>query len=317
MASLHIIGGPTAGTRIDLGREHTVIGRSPECDIVVPITAISRRHARVTQSKGRFVLDDLQSRGGTYLNMRQIRGLSPLRDGDHIRICDFEAVFERQPGPMTEADWFATTDSQALLAWLRHTSKTSERRLRLFVAACCRRFGRPGNRRDAAASPEALEQQAERTGRPAGLVGPLASVDLWQTAADAAQQAAEDASATLVWPESSGTWSPPVRRPEAERWVAFESAEDVLCRLLRDIFGNPFCPLPPISPSVLAFHGGIAVKLATSVYDERDFSHQRMGILADALEAAGLNDQDVLGHLRGSGPHVRGCWAIDRLTGRE
>lgn len=84
MASLYIIGGPTAGTRIDLGKEHTVIGRTPECDIVVPITAISRRHARVTRRNGRLVLEDLQSRGCTYLNMRQIRGLASL---SRMKVC--------------------------------------------------------------------------------------------------------------------------------------------------------------------------------------------------------------------------------------
>ena len=44
---------------------------------------------------------------------------------------------------------------------------------------------------------------------------------------------------------------------------------------------------------------------------------RRLPILADALEDAGCGDVDILAHLRGPGPHVRGCWAVDPLLGRE
>ena len=43
----------------------------------------------------------------------------------------------------------------------------------------------------------------------------------------------------------------------------------------------------------------------------------RLDVLGDALEDAGCTDADLLGHLRGPGPHWRGCWAIDALTGRQ
>jgi hypothetical protein len=42
----------------------------------------------------------------------------------------------------------------------------------------------------------------------------------------------------------------------------------------------------------------------------------RLAVLADALEEAGCADPDLLGHLRGPGPHVRGCWAVDLLLGK-
>ena len=42
-----------------------------------------------------------------------------------------------------------------------------------------------------------------------------------------------------------------------------------------------------------------------------------LGVLAKALEEAGCQDQDILGHLRGPGPHVRGCFALDLILGRE
>jgi len=89
------------------------------------------------------------------------------------------------------------------------------------------------------------------------------------------------------------------------------------CELLRCVFGPVlFRPLPTVSAVVLAWNGGTVVRLAAAVYEERDFSQERLGVLADAAEEAGLGDAEFLGHLRGPGPHVRGCWAIDLLLGR-
>jgi hypothetical protein len=50
-------------------------------------------------------------------------------------------------------------------------------------------------------------------------------------------------------------------------------------------------------------------KLAQAVYQGKQFTD--LPILADALEEAGCTDDEILGHLRGSGPHVRGCWVVD------
>src|SRR5438270_188939 len=81
-----------------------------------------------------------------------------------------------------------------------------------------------------------------------------------------------------------------------------------LADLLRDLFGPlPFRPVT-IAPTHLAWDDGCIPKLAAGIYEERDFSQERMGVLADALEEAGLTDQEVLEHLRGEGPHCRGCW---------
>ena len=80
---------------------------------------------------------------------------------------------------------------------------------------------------------------------------------------------------------------------------------------LRDIFGNPFRPVA-FSP---AWRTDTTVALAGRMYEERDFS--AMPILADALEDAGCTDPDLLGHLRGSGPHVRGCWVVDLVLGKK
>jgi hypothetical protein len=94
--------------------------------------------------------------------------------------------------------------------------------------------------------------------------------------------------------------------------------------LLRDIVGNPFQPLPPRRGKRawehqkrlwLAWNNGTVPKVAQAIYDERDFD--RMPILADALEEGGCSEADILAHLRSPGPHVRGCWVVDLLLGKE
>ena len=85
-------------------------------------------------------------------------------------------------------------------------------------------------------------------------------------------------------------------------------------RLLSEVFGNPFRP-PSLPPHLLAWNDGTVPRLARAIYDERAFD--RLPILADALEDAGCTNADLLSHLRGPGPHVRGCWALDLLLGKE
>jgi hypothetical protein len=86
----------------------------------------------------------------------------------------------------------------------------------------------------------------------------------------------------------------------------------VCCRLLRDIFGNPFRPVA-IDP---AWVTSTVVALARGIYDDRAFD--RMPILADALEDAGCDHSDILTHCRDpEAMHVRGCWAIDLVLGKE
>jgi hypothetical protein len=51
------------------------------------------------------------------------------------------------------------------------------------------------------------------------------------------------------------------------------------------------------------------------MYEARDFG--ALPILADALQDAGCDSADVLDHCRGPGPHVRGCWVVDRVLGKE
>jgi hypothetical protein len=85
--------------------------------------------------------------------------------------------------------------------------------------------------------------------------------------------------------------------------------------LLRDIF-NPFRSIP-VEPDWLT---PTVRELALAAYEARQLpagtpENDRLKVLADALEEAGCKDERILGHLRDSGPHVRGCWAVDTLLG--
>jgi hypothetical protein len=92
--------------------------------------------------------------------------------------------------------------------------------------------------------------------------------------------------------------------------------------ILLDIFGNPFRSLLPVAPTVLAWNDGDVLRLARSTYDDRqlpsgELGHARLSIFADALTDAGCTDVALLGHLRDTGMHFRGCWAVDAIRGRS
>ena len=82
----------------------------------------------------------------------------------------------------------------------------------------------------------------------------------------------------------------------------------------RDVFGNPFLSVT-INPAWLGWNDSTVQKIAQAIYDERAFD--RLPILADALEEAGCTNADILGHCRQPGEHVRGCWVVDLLLGKE
>jgi hypothetical protein len=90
--------------------------------------------------------------------------------------------------------------------------------------------------------------------------------------------------------------------------------------LIRELFGNA-CPAAPLDPACLTWSDRTIVKLAAAIYEERELpagtlDSSPLPILADALEEANCTDDTILSHLRGPGPHVRGCWVIDLILGR-
>ncbi len=82
-------------------------------------------------------------------------------------------------------------------------------------------------------------------------------------------------------------------------------------QLVHDIFGNPFRPVA-FDPR---WRSSNSVEIARTIYEDRAFD--RMPILADALMDAGCEEPRVINHCQGPGPHVRGCWVVDLVLGKE
>jgi hypothetical protein len=230
---------------------------------------------------------------------------------------------------MTEGEWLACSDPKPMLEFLR--GRASERKLRLFACACVRRLwhlladarsrravevaeryadGQAGaeDLRLAVIGAEnvadALAGSATTVGQEAQASAAHAAFSATLTAEVAADYSAANAASAAYHAATAAAAPSAARAREAERARQAD--------LLREIFGNPVRPTPVV-PAWLAWNDGMAVKLARAIYEERAFD--RLPILADALEEAGCDNAGLLGHLRGPGPHVRGCWALDLLLG--
>jgi hypothetical protein len=225
---------------------------------------------------------------------------------------------------MTEAEWLAGTDPEAMLEFLRGTA--SERKLRLFAGACCRPvWSLLANQEcrnlvevseqfaDELASLNELENAREvveesfRNAQYTWCLGVEGGSDSFLAAARAAETGGHREAANYARHLALALNSPR-QRAAAEEASAFQ------CHLIRDLFGNPFRPVT-LDPTMLTWNGGTVPKLAQVIYDDRRFSD--LPILADAFEEAGCSDQDILAHCRSEGSHVRGCWVVDLILGKS
>jgi hypothetical protein len=228
---------------------------------------------------------------------------------------------------MTEAEWLTCADPSPMLSLLR--DKANDRKMRLFSVLCCRRIAHFMTDEKGKGRIDVAERYADGQ----------ATEDERITASDEAQRVVRDAveyrEENDAIPEMFCNAARAARalldgdRDFGEVASAIVSA----CRLiarddtsglgswnaenaahttnLRDIFGNPFRPVT-FDP---AWRTTTAVQLAQVMYDARDFA--AMPILADALQDAGCENTDILDHCRGPGPHVRGCWVVDLVLGKE
>jgi hypothetical protein len=228
---------------------------------------------------------------------------------------------------MTASDWLGCTDPEEMLKFLR--GKASDRKLRLFAVACCRRIWHLLEDERSRRAVEIAEQVADgmlphdalrSAQRDAWEAVPCASGDSHVSAARAAGRAAEP-EAYLAgrytrneFVELGGEIAEERRSvgPVGEQayWRGRADGERRLAWLLRCIFGNPFRP----TTTDPAWLNSNLLDLAQTIYEERAF--HRMPELADTLEEAGCHDTDILDHCRGPGPHVRGCWLIDAILGK-
>jgi len=117
MAELRQTEGPDRGKIFPIEKNCVILGRHPNCDIVLEIGAVSRQHARIVRTESGFFLEDLNSRNGTFLNEQRVHGRQPLKDGDRIRICDlvfsfFESVPSGPEGEDTKVSDAAWVDDE-------------------------------------------------------------------------------------------------------------------------------------------------------------------------------------------------------------
>ena len=222
---------------------------------------------------------------------------------------------------MTESEWLACTDPQQILEFVR--DRASDRKRRLFTCTCCRRVWDALTDQRSRSAVEAAERYAD------GLAGReelAAQAEAAEAPASAVASArAREAVVSPVPHVTQAALAAAGERADATIWAAWATSEATRvpdqerrhqCALLRDLV-NPFRPVTPepawSTPQVVA--------LAQAAYEQRELpagtlDPARLAVLADALEEAGCDQADLLGHLRGPGPHVRGCWAVDLLLGR-
>jgi hypothetical protein len=206
---------------------------------------------------------------------------------------------------MTEQEWLECTEPQKMVEFLR--GKASERKLRLLACACFR------------AMCHLLPYQ--------DLVDVITVEELYADGAIGK----DDASEARI-KASTAMYQVPYKKPNSK--TARITAENIVylasdhwqlavyqaaalagnsC-VIYEIFGNPFRSVS-VDMSWLAWHSGTVSKIAQAIYDDRALDG--MPILADALEDAGCTNADILNHCRQSREHVRGCWVVDLILGKQ
>jgi hypothetical protein len=231
---------------------------------------------------------------------------------------------------MTEAEWLDDTDPERMLAFLR--GRASDRKVRLFAVACCRRIWQlmtdersrgavevAERFEDAHATTEELEEasdsacavcDAELKLSPSGDGRERIPA---QSSGYSAALAAYNVSVPIGWWGAAPAFVAPDKSArEATHRSTTEFAAQ--CNLLRDIFGNPFRPVDA-ELFAAAMRSKRVLTDARTIYTDRAFD--RLPILADALEDAGCDNADILAHCRGGGEHVRGCWVVDLILGKH
>jgi hypothetical protein len=243
---------------------------------------------------------------------------------------------------MNEQEWLACTDPTLMLDCLQ--GRVSERKVRLFASACCRLVWyllQDERSRKAVEFTERHVDVCSIREQRAHVVSEASSAcaDASKSFNDAAcncKTGGEDASvvelsilagaAGAAWTAAKPTmfddcivvaWQTAKGVKGCLKAVNKNATDDGILHRLQDIFGNPFRSVylntSWLTPTVVA--------LAQAAYDNRTLpdgtlNNERLAMLADALDEASCMDSDILGHLRGSCPHVRGCHVLDLLLAK-
>jgi hypothetical protein len=218
---------------------------------------------------------------------------------------------------MTQEEWLQSSDPTAMLHFLR--GKASDRKLKLFILACCRASGHEAWQAgletaegwaDGKATWQAMWQDyhavISRRFVPQhpfipNIIQRFLGIDTMQPQT---QERIRSLNATPTYVVVGGAWD------VLRQFTDPEMAPNVAA-ILRCLFGNPLRPIA-LAPSLLT---DTVIKLAQGIYEERAFD--RMPVLADALEEAGATDPDLLNHCRQPGVHARGCHVVDAILGKS
>jgi hypothetical protein len=250
---------------------------------------------------------------------------------------------------MTEAEWLACTNPQPMLEFLRRNA--SDRKLRLFAVACCRRVWSSLEHeefreavRKAESFADGLADRAEMLQaheKARAIFGKLHGKDNGPGAALTASCFATPPKSFLQrvadtlddpWWEDEFDKGDPLAPALVTARHAARAAADLQGEgyvldcpatiaehreqtvLVHCLFGNPFRPRP-VRGVRAAWLAREVSALANGIYAERAFD--RMPLLADALDASGCTSADLMQHCRSGREHARGCWVVDLLLGKR
>lgn len=207
---------------------------------------------------------------------------------------------------MTEDEWNAATDPGPMLEFIR--GKVSDRKLRLFAVACCRRILHLMPDPRSLRATEVAERHADGLATDEDLRATFGTQlgvphdrtgSVLLTGAVAAASGASNSAARAIRMQQK-----PSRRDQA--WRAERAAQ---AALIRDLYTYQSASFTP------AWLTSTVTSLANGIYADRAF--ERLPILHDALIEAGCDNADILNHCKDpQAVHCRGCWVIDLLTGR-
>lgn len=237
---------------------------------------------------------------------------------------------------MDEQTWLTTTDARAMLA-ARHpvrshgSAEPQTRRPRMYLLACARRAWAhlPAVCRTLVELAEAYADAPGRLEPLRAAVAPVAEGLLHcdGSRGDLLALELELALTGHVEPRPAPAAGAPLTVPDPADWrglaalvyLPFDAHTPTFtwvprrfhsARLVREVYGNPYNP----APFDERWRSTDAVGVARRIHEARDFG--AMPVLADALQEAGCDRDDVLTHCRDPHQtHARGCWALDRVLG--
>jgi hypothetical protein len=210
---------------------------------------------------------------------------------------------------MTEEEWLACADPMAMVEYLRGKAIATPRKLCLCTCATLRRLPSTSSLLDFIAMAERFadglatneERRSARTKLDAEMRSFSLTVNLVR---DCLMNAlAGHGADQYCWYSAHAAAAYLIMEPGAVRDA----------NVVRDVFPTP---LKRRLPKILAAWRGTNIsQIAQGICNDGTFDS--LPILADALEEAGCTEEAILSHCRGPGPHVRGCWVVDLVLGKE